>query len=105
MLDPHFGRIRSQPKHDAWYRDQYEHPHETCHTMDEVLAWMTEDGLEFINSVPKPNGGTALSADEALFDQRSSGSAWSRLTSQLAHVPSGYREGGFFIMIARRLAS
>jgi SAM-dependent methyltransferase len=105
MLDPHFGRIRSQSKHDAWYRDQYEHPHETCHTIDEVLAWMAECGLEFINSVPKPNGGTALSDDEALFDQRSSGSAWSRLLSQLVHIPSGYREGGFFIMIARRLAS
>jgi SAM-dependent methyltransferase len=104
-LDPHFGRIRSQSKHDAWYRDQYEHPHETCHTVDEVLAWMAEDGFEFINSVPKPSGGTALSVDEALFDQRSPGSAWARLLSQLAHVPSGYREGGFFIMIGRRLAS
>ena len=104
VLDPHFGRIRSHPKHDAWYRDQYEHPHETCHTVDEVMGWMAEDGLEFVNSIPKPNGGTALSVDEALFEPRSPGSVWNRLVSQLAHVPSGYREGGFFIMIAKRPA-
>ena len=63
---------------------------------------MAEDSLEFVNSIPKPNGGTALSTDEALFEFRSPGSAWNRLVSQLAHIPSGYREGGFFIMIARR---
>jgi SAM-dependent methyltransferase len=102
VLDPHFAKIRSQPKHDAWFRDQYEHPHESCHTIDEVLEWMAEDGLDFINSVPKPNGGVALSSDETLFEPRSTGSGWSRFISQLAHVPSGYREGGFFIMIARR---
>ena len=103
MLDPHFARIHSQSKHEAWYRDQYEHPHETCHTIDEVLGWIGEDGLEFVNSIPKPSGGAALSPDEMLFEARSPGTVWSRMLSQLAHVPSGYREGGFFIMIARRL--
>jgi carbamoyltransferase len=102
VLDPHFAKIRSQPKHNAWFRDQYEHPHESCHTIDEVLEWMTENGLDFINSVPKPNGDVALSSGETLFEPRSTGSGWSRFVSQLAHVPSGYREGGFFIMIARR---
>ena len=102
MLDPHFGRIKSKEKIDAWYRDQYEHPHETCHTIDEVMGWIAEDGMEFVNSVPKPTGGVALVPGEALFEPRSRGSSWSRLVSQLAHVPSGYREGGFFIVIARR---
>lgn len=102
MLDPHFGRIKSRQKIDAWYRDQYEHPHETCHTIDEVMGWIAEDGLEFVNSVPKPTGGVALASGEALFEPRSQGSSWSRLVSQFAHVSSGYREGGFFIVIARR---
>src|SRR5262249_27722749 len=86
VLDPHFAKIRSQPKQDAWFRDQYEHPHESCHTIDEVIEWIAEDGFDFINSVPKANGGAALSSDEALFEPRSPGSVWSRLVSQLAHV-------------------
>jgi carbamoyltransferase len=102
LLDPHFGRVKSAQRHKAWYRDQYEHPHETCHTMDEVLEWMAEDGLEFVNSIPKPTGGAALGSGETLFEPRSPGTRWSRLMSQLAHIPSGYREGGFFIVIARR---
>ena len=102
VLDPHFGRIKSRGKMDAWYRDQYEHPHETSHTIDEVLSWIDADGLEFVNSVPKATGGPALGADESLFEPRSRGTPMSRLASQLGHVSSGYREGGFFIMIARR---
>src|SRR5262249_49339615 len=91
MLDPHFARIHSQSKHEAWYRAQYEHPQETCHTIDEVLGWIGEDGLEFVNSIPKPSGGAPLSPDEMLFEARSPGTGWSRMLSQLAHVPSGYR--------------
>jgi carbamoyltransferase len=102
VLDPHFAQMRSQHRVDAWYRDQYEHPHETCHTIDEVLSWMDEDGMEFINSVPKPDGSEALGAGESLFEARPRAGAVSRVLSQLAHVPSGYREGGFFIMIGRR---
>jgi carbamoyltransferase len=103
-LDPHFGRISADSKREAWFRDQYCHPHETCHTLDEVLRWMDEDGLDFVNSIPKPTPGPALTPGEELFQPRDPGTAWSRLLSQLQHVGSGYREGGFFIMIGRRRA-
>ena len=56
-LDPHFTKIGARGKREAWFRDQYCHPHETCHTLGEVLRWMEEDGLEFINSIPKPEVG------------------------------------------------
>ena len=95
---------RSGPgRREAWFRDQYCHPHETSHTIDEVLGWLPENGLEFVNSVPKPEPGSRLDADEQLFAPRSPGTPISRVFSQLASMGNGYREGGFFIVIARRV--
>jgi SAM-dependent methyltransferase len=101
-LDPHFGEVGAAGKREAWFRDQYCHPHETSHTLGEVVGWLAESGLEFVNSIPKPQPGTALAADEQLFAPRPAGTSISRALSQMASLGDGYREGGFFIVIARR---
>lgn len=101
-LDPHLARVGTAGKRDAWFQDQYCHPHESSHTLDEVLGWMEESGLEFVNSIPKPAPGPALTERERLFAPRDPGSAVSRFLSQLASLGNGYREGGFFIIIGRR---
>ncbi len=36
----------------SWIRDQYEHPVESLHTLDEVLVWFERNNIEFINSIP-----------------------------------------------------
>jgi SAM-dependent methyltransferase len=101
-LDPHFKKMSSADKREAWFQDQYCHPHETCHTLDEVLGWMEEDGVEFVNSIPKPEVAPVLVPGERLFTPRPAGNAMSRFLSQMADVGSGFREGGFFIIIGRR---
>jgi carbamoyltransferase len=101
-LDPHFGRVKAVGKTEAWFQDQYCHPHETCHTIDELLDWMADDGLEFVNSIPKPVMGPVLTPDEHMFERHDPGTAVSRFLSQLSDMASGYREGGFFTVIGRR---
>ena len=44
-------------KREAWFQDQYCHPHETCHTLDEVLGWMDDCGLEFDELHPEAGAG------------------------------------------------
>jgi SAM-dependent methyltransferase len=102
VLDPHFAKIGAEGRRTAWFRDQYCHPHETCHTLGEVMGWMEEDGLEFINSIPKPEAGPGVMAGEQLFATQDPGTALGRVVSQLAYMGNGYREGGFFIVIGRR---
>ena len=101
-LDPHFGRMSAEGKREAWLQDQYCHPHETSHTLDELLQWMDEDGFSFVNSIPKPAPGPSLTAGERLFEPRDRGSAASRMASQIAAVGNGYQEGGFFVVICRK---
>ena len=33
-LDPHFNKVSADGKREAWFQDQYCHPHETCHTIE-----------------------------------------------------------------------
>ena len=63
---------------------------------------MAADGFDFVNSIPKPSPGPTLTGDERLFEPRPRGTALGRIASQVAAVSSGYREGGFFIVIGRK---
>jgi len=89
-------------KRTAWFHDRSFRPHESCHTLDEVFGWLEENNLDFVNAIPKPAGGAAMTECERLFEARDPGSKLSRMLSQLRSMPKGYQEGGFFIVIARR---
>jgi SAM-dependent methyltransferase len=104
-LDPYLRSVRLSPdKERAWFADQYRHPHESKHTIGEVQEWFAGAGLEFVRGLPSvvPSG-EPLPA-EGLFSPQPPGSALEHFLVQSAHVWTGSREGGFFLMIGRRAA-
>ncbi|HRK61214.1 MAG TPA: class I SAM-dependent methyltransferase [Candidatus Omnitrophota bacterium] len=90
-------------KKSAWFQDQYCHPHETCHTMDEVLGWFKKNQIEFIRSFPSCVFGDSFSLDyhNSVFSPQPSGSRTDRLFSQLQQMFTD-TEGGLFIMIGKK---
>jgi SAM-dependent methyltransferase len=90
-------------KGQAWMMDQYRNPHESLHTMDEVLGWFDEDGIEFLRALP----GTVFRSDfsldyrRSLFTPESRGSRLDRWLSQARQMLAD-TEGGLFIMIGRK---
>ena len=46
-MDPYLRRNLDYKKDLAWFRDQYEHPVERKHTLDEVLKWFDKISLIF----------------------------------------------------------
>ena len=52
LLDPILRQDISEEKKKAWFQDQYQHPVESLHTLDEVLEWFDENNIEFVNSIP-----------------------------------------------------
>jgi hypothetical protein len=53
-IDPYVRSTRlSVGKHRAWIADQYRHPHESKHTIGEVLELFDENNLEFVRGVPR----------------------------------------------------
>tara|TARA_B110000495_G_C23033338_1_gene616152 strand:+ start:2220 stop:2987 length:768 start_codon:yes stop_codon:yes gene_type:complete len=56
-IDP---RLRNENwtehRKNAWFRDQYEHPHEETYDHQELLKWFKEEEIEFTGSIPKFDG-------------------------------------------------
>jgi SAM-dependent methyltransferase len=93
-LDPEKKRV--------WFMDQYKHPHETKHTVDEVLEWFAKNSFEFINALPKIALGEELTIGERLFSRHDPGRRIEHLLRQLGWIFSISRDGGYFLMIGRK---
>jgi hypothetical protein len=83
--------------------DQYKHPHESKHTIGEVLGWLRETGFRFVTSVPRSKPFQPLGEDDNLFRPEPPGSALERLMVELGMIARGSREGGFFVVTARKV--
>ena len=103
VLDPRLRRPHHNASRvDAWYADQYTHPHESKHSMDEVLTWFARHGIDFLCGIPHPDGSQSA-GDERLFEIHSKGSRLARIATQLSMLLSGGADGGLFIMIGRKV--
>ena len=101
FLDPYLRNNLSKEKDLAWFRDQYEHPVERKHSIDEVLRWFDENEIDFLGSLPSANGdGEYKKIHEMNGDK---GSAIERFFSQVDMLFStSGSEGGLFICIGKR---
>ena len=82
----------------AWFRDQYRHPHETRHSIDEVLDWFDTSAVDFLSSVPAADG-SPFTSTTRLFEPHSRGTITVRAATQLQMLLTGGRDGGLFVMI------
>ena len=89
-------------KRRAWFVDQYKHPHESKHTIGEVLSWFDEAGIRFVNSIPRSRPFRPFSDSDRLFAPEDPGNAVERAMVELSMLFRGSREGGFFIMIGQK---
>ena len=95
------NRIGDARKAQIWINDQYFNPHETWHSIDEVMEWFNENGIEFLNCSPAILG-TDCEDAETLFSNASPGNAYKRMITQLSWVGTIAREGALFDVIGRK---
>ena len=103
FLDPTLRRIKKGNDNQikSWVRDQYEHPVESLHTLDEVLKWFDDNNIEFINSIPQCNIGEKY--EKPLFEKSSKGTFLSRFLSQISMLFNELgSDGGLFIVIGKK---
>jgi len=102
-LDPYLARPDvSETKKQIWFADQYRNPHESKHTVDEVLNWFEKMDFEFVNAIPKPIPFGRTSQNELLFEMSRRGSRMEHLLAQLQLALGGGKEGGFFVVIGKK---
>lgn len=93
-------------KKNAWYADQYLHPHESVHTVREVLRWFKENRISYINSLPPIELARSEANAMRIFDQ-SYASALRRtpicyFVTQLEWIFTLNQSGGLFIIIGQK---
>jgi len=102
FLDPRLiSAHMNESRWRAWFRDQYRHPHETRHSIDEVLGWFDTSAVDFLSSVPAADG-SAFTNTTRLFEPHSRGTITVRAATQLQMLLTGGRDLGLFIMIGRK---
>ena len=101
LLDPRLRGKGEVARRDAWFMDQYKHPHETKHSIDEVMGWFDAAGFDFVSSVPTI-GDMEFADDMQLFEPHSPGRRLDRLSTEIEMLLSGGADGGLYIMIGRR---
>ena len=94
------NRILDERKAKIWIKDQYYNPHETWHSIGEVLRWFEENDIEFLNCHPAILG--TDDGERGLFGASSSGSRYQRMLTQLSWIGSIAREGALFDLIGRK---
>ena len=103
LLDPVLRNIKSgsPDQIDAWIRDQYEHPVESVHTIDEVLSWFNENKVKFISSVPQCTND--LSYENNLFLEQKKGNLFYRWLNQFLMIFNFLGDdGGLFVLIGKK---
>jgi SAM-dependent methyltransferase len=95
------GDALNSGRWNAWFRDQYQHPHESKHSMTEVLGWFARSGFAFVSSVPLI-GDREFDDDVRLFEPGPAGTRLDRVSTELAMLMAGGVDGGLYIMIGRK---
>ena len=100
-IDPTLRNLKlDDDEKNAWIRDQYVHPIESLHTIDEVLLWFKKNNIEFISSVP--------SADfdydyKDVFASKSQGTYLTRIFNQFSMIFNSLgSDGGLFVLIGKK---
>ena len=97
------NRIRDKRKAETWIADQYYNPHETWHSIDEVMGWFRENDISYANCSPAIMGTDGETAD-GLFTETSPGTHYQRAVTQLSWLGTIAREGALFDVIGKKQA-
>jgi SAM-dependent methyltransferase len=101
LLDHRLRGKAKSARREAWFMDQYRHPHETKHSIDEVLAWFDAARFDFMSCIPTI-GDEEFSDDMRLFEPHPPGRFLDRLSTELEMLLSGGADGGLYIMVGRK---
>ncbi len=100
-LDPTLRNLKlDEDEKNAWIRDQYIHPIESLHSIDEVLNWFDNNNIEFISSIPSSDFDYDYND---IFQKKSAGTYYSRICNQISMLFNKLgSDGGLFVVIGKK---
>ncbi len=103
-LDAHLRRKDiDESKKTIWFADQYRNPHESWHSVDEVLGWFDESHVRFLSAVPEIGGNIDGEGEGLqLFQEHPRGSRLQHILKQLSWILTISHEGGLFVLVGEK---
>ena len=100
-IDPTLRNLKfDENEKNAWIRDQYIHPIESIHTIDEVLNWFDKNNITFISSIPSTDFDYNYND---IFKKKSPGTFFSRILNQISMIFNSLgSDGGLFVLIGKK---
>lgn len=92
-------------KRRTWWADQYEHPHESVHTVDETIDWFRRNGVRYVSSFPKAELFSSAEVEKIFRPRRSNrlfSSRAAHLLVQLTWIVTQNGGGGYYVMVGQR---
>jgi len=104
FIDPRLRKTThlGDAQREAWFADQYKHPHESKHTISEVTSWLERSGFRFLKSVPKIRMFTRFGPDEKLFRPEPPANPIERRLVEIGMTLTASQEGGYFMVIGHK---
>tara|TARA_A100001015_G_C14986197_1_gene711641 strand:+ start:316 stop:1218 length:903 start_codon:yes stop_codon:yes gene_type:complete len=102
-FDPTLRNLKlSENEKKSWINDQYFHPIESRHTLDEVLDWFNKNEIDYIDSIPSAD--FVISQNNVdIFVKKSKGDKYSRLFNQFSMIFNKLgSDGGLFVVIGKK---
>jgi len=102
------GDIADIERARGWWNDQYEHPHETTHTVGEILKWFKKNDIEYYQTVP-----SLKTFDQSILPISG---VWNRANGDYPYLPvrlfkqftwlwKTHQEGGYWVTFGRHRAT
>lgn len=98
------GDIKDEERARGWWNDQYLHPHESTHTIGEVLKWFNKNNIEFIETVPSSSLFSKTNLDDSVVwnpIKENPPSFFVRFFKQLKWIFETQKEGGYWITFGK----
>lgn len=98
------GDIDDKEAIRGWWNDQYLHPHETSHTVGEVLRWFRKNSIKYYQTVPSmvPFDQTDLEIS-GVWNNEPCPNFLVRAYKQFSWIWKRHHEGGYFLMSGKKV--
>ena len=97
------GDVEDKERARGWWHDQYQHVHETTHTVGEVRRWFKKNNIECLETVPVTEWNTeGVLSIGGVFSKEGYSNFLIRFYRQLTWLWKTHREGGYWITFGRK---
>ncbi len=99
------GDLKDEERRRGWWNDQYLHPHETCHTLGQVLRWFKQNRVDYYQMVPSARffDRSSVSISGVWNNYQERYPSWpEQFLKQVGWIWKTHHEGGYWITFGRK---